>query len=350
MPSATPSWNSRRNIQRIDLKNTLASTQRVLRVLYPPGNDTVLDVTVTAGAASNASMLLHPLLGLNISVNGVGLPQLVQVSGGQSAASQLQGLLQAALRLGSMDVGIELMPTQGQAVTFRVAVPQAKVCFALCVAMRCLPCSVACVRAPRAARGRAMYGMSPSWLCPCTELCLALQVANLTMSATLEAIRVPPTSPQPTCPNTTCYYATPVWVPGNSTDPGWYVPTYPTFPVPSTGGACADSGINGGAGGADDNSTAAVALSLDGLSVAVAAVVVPGVDIQGTLLSFWGADPFNTTTRAWNASAEDVAAAVRWAITGFDPSVTRERCVAAWQGPGQHVRRPAQVMPVQAMP
>lgn len=128
MPSPVPLWNSLRSIQRVNIVNTLASQQRLLRVLYPPGNDTVLDVSVIAGAGGNSSMLLHPLLGLNISVNGVGLPQLVPLSGGQAAVDQLRGMLQAALRLTSLDVGVELLPPQDAAVTFRVAVPQAKVC------------------------------------------------------------------------------------------------------------------------------------------------------------------------------------------------------------------------------
>lgn len=127
MPSAVPLWNSMRSIQRINIVNTLASSRRTLRVLYPPGNDTVLDVSVTAGAGGNASMLLHPLLGLNVSVNGVGLPSLVPVSGGQAAVDQLRSMLQTALKLTALDVGVELLPTQGAGVTFRVAVPLSKV-------------------------------------------------------------------------------------------------------------------------------------------------------------------------------------------------------------------------------
>lgn len=72
-------------------------------------------------------MLLHPLLGLNVSVNGVGLPSLVPVSGGQAAVDQLRSMLQTALKLTALDVGVELLPTQGAGVTFRVAVPLSKV-------------------------------------------------------------------------------------------------------------------------------------------------------------------------------------------------------------------------------
>lgn len=135
VPSAVPLWNSLRSVQRVNIINTLASSQRAIRVLYPPGNDTVLDVSITAGAGGNASMLLHPLLGLNVSVNGVGLPLLVPVPGGQAAVDQLRSLLQTALKLTALDVGVELVLTQGAGVTFRVAVPQAKVCSAACLVL-----------------------------------------------------------------------------------------------------------------------------------------------------------------------------------------------------------------------
>lgn len=117
-----------RSIQRITLQNTLASQQRVLSVLYPPGNDTVLDVTVTAAASSEAS-LMHPLLGLNLTVNGAAIPRLIAVSKGQAAADRLASLLQEALQVPATDVGVELLPTQGSGgfVGFKVAVSQAKV-------------------------------------------------------------------------------------------------------------------------------------------------------------------------------------------------------------------------------
>lgn len=117
-------------MQRITVKNAFASTQRVLKFLYPPGNDTVLDITVTAAAGSNASMLSHPRLGLNITVNGIGLPDLVQVSGGKEAEASLASMLQAALRVGSLDAGVEAVPGQAAASgdkTFRVAVSRSKV-------------------------------------------------------------------------------------------------------------------------------------------------------------------------------------------------------------------------------
>lgn len=157
-----------RSIQRITLSNTLASQQHVLRVLYPPGNDTVLDVTVTAAAGSEAS-LLHPLLGVNLTVNGVAIPRLIAVSQGQAAAEMLASLLQEALKVPATDVGVELLPTQGSGgfVGFRVAVSQA-------------------------------------------------QVATLSVTAKLAVITPDPIAP-PVCPNSTCFYATPVWVPDNST-------------------------------------------------------------------------------------------------------------------------------------
>lgn len=128
IPSTVPAWNSMRSIQRITVLNTLASQRRVLRVLYPPGNDTVLDITVAAAAGANASMLQHPNLGLNVTVNGVGLSVLIPVAGGQPAADRLDSLLQDALRLPAIDVGVELLGTEsGGSVTFRVAVPRARV-------------------------------------------------------------------------------------------------------------------------------------------------------------------------------------------------------------------------------
>jgi hypothetical protein len=117
-----------RSIQRITVLNTLASQRRVLRVLYPPGNDTVLDITVATAAGANASMLQHPMLGLNVTVNGVGLSGSIPVTGGQAAADRLGSLLQEALRLPAVDVGVELLGTESaDSVTFRVAVPQARV-------------------------------------------------------------------------------------------------------------------------------------------------------------------------------------------------------------------------------
>lgn len=128
IPSPVPTWNSQRTIQRITLRNALASQQRVLRLLYPPGNDTVLDITTSAAAGSNTSLLGHPLLGLNITVNGAQLPELVQLAGGQAAADSLDRLLQQALGLSDLDVGVELLATQdSRLVTLRVAVPRAKV-------------------------------------------------------------------------------------------------------------------------------------------------------------------------------------------------------------------------------
>jgi len=127
IPSPAPTWNSQRTIQRITLRNALASQQRVLRLLYPPGNDTVLDITTSAAAGSNTSLLGHPLLGLNITVNGAQLPELVQLAGGQAAADRLDSLLQQALGLSDLDVGVELLAADSRLVTLRVAVPRAKV-------------------------------------------------------------------------------------------------------------------------------------------------------------------------------------------------------------------------------
>lgn len=147
------------------------------------------------------------------------------------------------------------------------------------------------------------------------------------MSATLQAIQVQSSTPPPSCPNTTCFFATPVWVPGNSSNPDdatLYVPTYPMYPIDT---ACPDSGLGGGEVSGTDSQPGvnAGALSLDGLSVTVTALAVQRVSTDGVSLVFWGADPFNTTMWRSNASADEVDSAVRWAIPGFAASVTRER-------------------------
>lgn len=67
-------------------------------------------------------------------------------------------------------------------------------------------------------------------------------------------------------------------------------------------------------------------LNLDGLSVSTTRVLVPGVSMTGATLEIWGASPFNVTTRPWNATAADIDSAVKFAIPGFDPSVSRQRC------------------------
>lgn len=138
IPSTVYAWNSRPSVQRITLRNTFANQQRALRVLYPPGNDTVLDITLSAAAGSNASMLSHPWLGLNITVNAVALPELIQLSGGQQAVDRLNTLLQQALGLSDIDVGVELLASQDPgSTTLRVAVPWTKVCqHACCHALR----------------------------------------------------------------------------------------------------------------------------------------------------------------------------------------------------------------------
>ena len=84
----------------------------------------MLDISTSAATGSNASLLLtNPSVGLNISVNGVPLPQLIQLSGGQQAADLLDTLLQQALALGDLEVGVELMPVaQSASITYRVAV------------------------------------------------------------------------------------------------------------------------------------------------------------------------------------------------------------------------------------
>lgn len=151
-----------------------------------------------------------------------------------------------------------------------------------------------------------------------------LQVSSLVLTATLDTLSIQSSTPPPSCLNATCYFATPVWVPGNSSNPDestLYVPTFPTFPIQP---ACPDKSVDSGAG-TGDNSQPIGALSLDGLSVAVAPATVPGVAMNGASLVFSGADPFNTTLRLWNASSDEVDTAVRWVIPGFNPSVTRER-------------------------
>jgi hypothetical protein len=154
---------------------------------------------------------------------------------------------------------------------------------------------------------------------------LYAQVANLSITASLEVIKPTP-SPPPVCRNATCFYAAPVWVPDNSSNSStstMYVPSYPRRPVfEGTDAACADPTSSNGT---DSQPDAADTLSLDGLSVAVTSTVIPGVSMVGATIDFWGADAFNITTRPWDASAADIDASVRWAIPGFNPSVTRER-------------------------
>lgn len=100
-----------------------------------------------------------------------------------------------------------------------------------------------------------------------------------------------------------------------------YVPSYPRRPIaPGSDAACSASG---------NTSATTDGLSLDGLSVAVTTAVVQGVSMAGATIDFWGLDAFSITTRPWDASASDIDAAVRWAIPGYNPSVTRER----WVGP-----------------
>lgn len=92
------------------------------------------------------------------------------------------------------------------------------------------------------------------------------------------------------CPNSTCFYATPVWVPDNSTaDATRYVPSYPRQLLLSPDAACSDAG-NGTTLAAEG------ALSLDGLSVAVTSTAISGVSMAGATLDFWGADAFNLMT------------------------------------------------------
>lgn len=157
---------------------------------------------------------------------------------------------------------------------------------------------------------------------------VVLQAPGLTISATLAINSTRPQVAAPVCPNATCYYATPVWVPANSSAPGdeagtVYVATYPRQPAYPGGGdsGCADAATSDGSSltlQPDD-------LSLTGLSVAVTSVVLPpGPSMVGATLDFWGADPFNVTTRQWNASAADIDAAVKWATAGFNPSVSRQ--------------------------
>lgn len=127
VPSSQPQWNSQPEVQRITLRNNLASQQVALRVLYPPGNDVVLDITVSMSSGDPAS-LSHPRLGLNITANGVQLPELVPVAGGKKSADRLLMLLQRALGITSdLDAGVEWLTRPGGAVTFRVAAATAKV-------------------------------------------------------------------------------------------------------------------------------------------------------------------------------------------------------------------------------
>jgi hypothetical protein len=290
VPSAQPQWNSQPKVQRITLRNALQSPQRMLHLLYSAGNDSVVDITVAAAATGGAtpSSLLHPRLGLNISVGDAPLPELVPVAGGSKTAARLVVLLQQALGLNSssLDVGVEHRTRADGAVTFRVAVAKAKVC----------------VRGSRlitVAAARLLQGIV--WWHPGGQLTTCLCVAHLQVPGALSlsaALAVVPPAAQPVCLGSganTCFWAAPVWVAcsnassntsGSSNATTSYVATYPRL-SPSCPAAAATG---------NDTGLSAAAVSLTGLSVAVSAVDIQAVNPAGLAFSLWGADPFNTTT------------------------------------------------------
>lgn len=102
--------------------------------------------------------------------------------------------------------------------------------------------------------------------------------------------------------------------PDNNTSGSVYYATYPQVPIFSS--VCSQF--------LPAAAVDASAPTLDGITVAVVPVTVPGVDLRAVQLSIWGSDPFNVTQLPWNASAAAVAAAVDLA-TGFRPTVTQRR-------------------------
>lgn len=137
-------------------------------------------------------------------------------------------------------------------------------------------------------------------------------------------------APEPVCStNATCYFATPVWVPDNSssaTGSTAYVPSYPRLPARTTDDAAC---MPAGASDVTNPDSPGNDLSLDGLSVAVTPAEVPGtaVSMVGATFDVWGADALNFNTLAWNASASDVEAALKAVMPSYVPSVRRERWV-----------------------
>uniref|UniRef100_A0A383WCP6 Fibrocystin-L n=1 Tax=Tetradesmus obliquus TaxID=3088 RepID=A0A383WCP6_TETOB len=273
VPNTQPEWSSTPEVQRVTVRHSLFGQQRLLTLLAPAGNDSVINITL---AATDPAVLRHPNLGLNVTVNGSSLPALVAVADGQQGADAMARLLRQVLKLSSsLALGVEWSAAaDGRSVTYQVA-----------------------------AAGSTNIGL----------------LSSVGVSATVAAIAPAPAVPG-TCPNATCAFSTPVWVlsnlssPDNNTSGSVYYATYPQVPIFSS--VCSQPLP---AAAAD-----ASAPTLDGITVAVVPVTVPGVDLRAVQLSIWGSDPFNVIQLPWNASAAAVAAAVDLA-TGFRPTVTQRR-------------------------
>lgn len=119
VPNSKPDWSSAPEVQRVTVRHNLFGQQRLLTLLSPAGNDSVINITLTA---ADAAALSHPNLGLNVSVNGSSLPALVAVAGGQQGANTLASMLRQALRLSSSALGVEWSAAEdGRSITYQVA-------------------------------------------------------------------------------------------------------------------------------------------------------------------------------------------------------------------------------------
>lgn len=107
-------------MQRVTVRHSLFGQQRLLTLLAPAGNDSVINITL---AAADPAVLRHPNLGLNVTVNGSSLSSQVAVADGQQGADVLARLLRQALKLSSsLALGVEWSAAaDGQSVTYQVA-------------------------------------------------------------------------------------------------------------------------------------------------------------------------------------------------------------------------------------
>jgi hypothetical protein len=120
VPNSKPEWSSSPEVQRITVRHNLFGQQHLLTLLAPAGNDSVINITLTA---ADPAVLRHPNLGLNVTVNGSGLPALVAVADGQLGANTLASMLRQALRLSSSSaLGVEWSAAEDvRSVTYQVA-------------------------------------------------------------------------------------------------------------------------------------------------------------------------------------------------------------------------------------
>jgi hypothetical protein len=120
VPNSKPECSSTPEVQRTTVHHNLFGQQRLLILLAPAINDSVINITLTA---ADPAALQQPNLGLNVTVNGSSLPALVAVADGQLGANTLASTLRQALRLGrSLAVGVEWSAAEdGRSVTYQVA-------------------------------------------------------------------------------------------------------------------------------------------------------------------------------------------------------------------------------------